>query len=59
MMALEINILPDDQRSTIWRVEAIDEDGGVEVAIFDARESRFYAEQFAALVYGWTPKVPA
>ena len=49
-------VVEDTENPGDWRVEAMDEDGEMEIAIFHGREARSMAEQHAALQYGWRPK---
>lgn len=51
-MIKEINMTIDDNRSSEWRVEAIDDDGSVEVAIFSGPRAHDRAMVYRLRVYG-------
>ena len=52
-MRYKTTVAPDAERSTDWRVEAEDDDGGIEVTICHGRDAQRRAQQIAIIIYGW------
>lgn len=49
---VEVNVAPHDVRSTDWIVEAIDDDGGIEFALFSGPRAHDRAVTYRNRVYG-------
>ena len=49
---LEVRLFPDRLDPRDWRVEAFDEDGGCEIAVFSGPNAEGRARRFAKAEYG-------
>lgn len=52
MTKFEVEVAERKDWPNAWGVEAIDDDGGIELAIFDGPRARERAEAHAAAAYG-------
>jgi hypothetical protein len=52
----EVKVFADRVHPRDWRVEAFDDDGGCEIAIFSGRDAEGRARRFAAQQYGVASK---